>query len=951
MSSGNRYHAAALIRPVLVLFVLTITLPAPQAGGQESGQAADDTWDVTEGEKLFALDVFPVLRDKCFGCHSDAADPLQGGLNLQSRDAMLAGGDEYGDAIIEPGEAEYSALVAMIAREEVGYEMPPKEADRLSDTQVQAFAAWVDAGAPWPDEDRVQQIYERFAEGVTVRTSGGLADDWTQRKYKPEDLWAFQPLHRSFEHYSIDGFIDAKMRDRNVEPAPPADRRTLIRRVTFDLIGLPPSPREVDAFINDPADDDTALATLVNRLLESPHYGEQWGRHWLDVTRYADSSGFANDWERPNAWRFRDYVIRSFNDDKPYDQFVIEQLAGDEWADQLKQAGDLDEQRQAELLVAAGFLRMGPWEHTAMSVAKVTRQQYLDDVTDSVGQVFLAQPLQCCRCHDHKFDPIPTRDYYSIQATFATTQFAERKTAWIDEENRDGMSHDRRYHQQRREHNAQNLAEISKIKRRREAEWLADKGIPYPSMNAAKKAGVVDEDLLNQPFLTPEELGEERICRKWKMRFDWEMDRYEPYAFTVYSGTRGPGNQMNSRFKMPANAMKGPPPNSHILTGGDPFADGPAVSPGVLSALPGVVDETGTVVRQMPSSVKGRRLALARWIVDADNPLTPRVIVNRIWSYHFGRGIAGNPNNFGATGKKPTHPKLLNWLAVQFRDQGWSIKSLHRMIINSKAYRRSASHPSVALLAEADPNDELYARFLPRRLAAEEIRDAMLHVSGEWNPAVGGIPIRPDMNLEASLQPRMIMGTFAPSYVADPLPERRNRRSVYVHRTRGQRMPMMETFNQPGSETSCELRDQSNVTPQAFTLINSEETNDRALALADRVCRDVESDDRRAVIRRLFELTLQRPPSDEETEWSIAHWDRMIPWHQKTTVGRANRPEKVVREAIDENTGKPFQFTERLFAHDDYVPDLLPADVAADVRALADVALMILNTNEFMYVY
>ena len=271
--------------------------------------------------------------------------------------------------------------------------MPPKEADKLTEEQTWMIRDWINAGAPWPSEEDEAIIQEKYAEGVVVQTSGGLDDDWTNRRYEEENLWAYQaianpePPARSKRTHPVDAFIDDKLYDLGLSPAKLADRRKLIRRATFDLIGLPPTAEEVDAFLRDRSSDNKAFAKVVDRLLADPRYGEQWGRHWLDVVRYADSAGFSNDFERPAAWRYRDYVIRSFNEDKPFDQFVIEQVAGDEWAPE-----------NPDAILATGFLRMGPWEHTGMSVARITRQQFLDDVTDSVGQVFLSHPLQCARC-------------------------------------------------------------------------------------------------------------------------------------------------------------------------------------------------------------------------------------------------------------------------------------------------------------------------------------------------------------------------------------------------------------------------------------------------------------------------------------------------------------------------------------------------------------------------
>lgn len=902
----------------------------------------------TEGEKLFALKVQPLLKEKCFGCHSSEADELEGAFSIESRAKLLEGGDAYGDSVVTSGDADSSLLMGMISREEAGYEMPPKEAEKLTQEEIWAVRDWINAGAAWPDDATVAKIYDDYAEGVTVMTSGGLDESWTRRKYKAEDLWAFQPIRKEFavdlssHDNPVDAFIDARMQRVDVAPAPSANRITLIRRATFDLIGLPPTPVEIRNFVADPRSDKEAFAALVDRLLESPHYGEQWARHWLDVVRYSDSAGFANDWERPNAWRYRDYVVRSFNDDKPFNRFTLEQIAGDEIAKGNKK---LTEKQRAELLVATGFLRMGPWEHTSMSVAKITRQLFLDDITDSVGQVFLGQALQCCRCHDHKFDPIPTRDYYAVQAAFATTQFADVDTVWIDGENLSGMKDDRSYHQKKRASTKAMLDKLTAKRRQYEEDYFKERDMPYKTRAEAIKAGVNKDDLpVGSMFKLPEEFGRERIGRKWQGRFNWEFDRYKPIAMAVYNGKTKTPSTGSSRTKMPDNPMgRGVLEQTAILSGGDPFSPGEKVKPGVISAVPGALDVTLT------DKVNGRRTALANWITSPDNALTARVLVNRIWGFHFGRGIAGNANNFGATGKKPTHPELLDWLAVDFVRNDWSIKQLHRTIMNSDAYRRSTQHSDPKSLKQADPTGDSYAVFRPRRLEAEELRDAMLTVSGELNRTVGGIPVRPDMNLEAALQPRMIMGTFAPSYVPNPKPADRNRRSIYIHNLRGHRLPFMETFNQPGSEKSCELRDQSNITPQVFTLLNGQETSDRALALADRVLKSTKDDS--AAIERLFAVTLGRAPTADEVSATLAHWNAMTDVHTRLEPTPNEPPTTVVREAIDENTGKPFDFTEHLVAYEDYESDLQAHQVDARTRALGDVCLAILNSNEFIYIY
>ncbi|HEX4149824.1 MAG TPA: DUF1549 domain-containing protein, partial [Pirellulales bacterium] len=395
----------------------------------------------TNTERLFVRTVAPLLKEKCLACHGQGDDEPKGGLDLRSRAALLRGGDSGKPGAVA-GHPDESPILRAALRDDDEYSaMPPKDNDKLSEEQIAALRQWIAGDLPWPSEERLQELVASQSKwdvdgGVTVATSGGLSADWTNRRYKPENLWPYRPLAKPpvpavSGHAAgnpIDALIGAELARRQLPPAPPADRLTLIRRATFDLLGLPPTPAEVAAFINDPSPEREAFAKVIERLLASPHYGEQWGRHWLDVTRYADSSGFANDYERGNAWRYRDYVVRAFNTDKPYDQFVREQLAGDELAPD-----------NPEALVAVGFLRMGAWELTSMEVPKVARQRYLDDVTETVGQVFLAHQVQCARCHDHKFDPIPTRDYYRLQAVFATTQLAERPTPFLDCENRAGF--------------------------------------------------------------------------------------------------------------------------------------------------------------------------------------------------------------------------------------------------------------------------------------------------------------------------------------------------------------------------------------------------------------------------------------------------------------------------------------------------------------------------------
>jgi hypothetical protein len=821
--------------------------------------------------------------------------------------------------------------------------MPPKENDRLSREQTWAVRDWINAGAPWPDDEKIAAIVKAHeaeqSRLVRVATSGGLSDEWTDRRYDPKNLWAYQPLERLAvpavpgATHPIDAFINHRLTELGIEPAPRAERRELIRRATFDLLGLPPTPEDVERFVNDPAGDAEALARLVDRLLARPQYGERYGRHWLDVVRYADTAGFANDYERPNAWRYRDYVIRAFNEDKPYDRFVVEQLAGDEV--------DPDD---PEMLVATGFLRMGPWEHTGMSVFKVTRQQFLDDVTDAVGQVFLSHPLQCCRCHDHKFDPIPTRDYYGIQAVFATTQFADRDAAFLPEENTRHFAEGRAHLEQRIRRYRGELSRINEKEQAAERQWYVERGLEYAPRAEKVKAGVPEDQIAPKRVgLTSMDFGLERIARKYLERHEWELDRYRPIAYSVYSGATREARNVRGRLEMPSDPTRGGQlEQTAILSGGDPFSPTVPVEPGVLSALPAADGF------DVPTTPHGRRLALAEWIASPKNPLAARVIVNRVWQWHFGRGLAGNPNNFGAMGQKPSHPELLDWLAVWFMDHGWSVKRLNRLIMTSEAYARSSRHPRRELVEEKDTTGTSYAVFQPRRLTAEELRDAMLAVSGELNPEMGGVPVRPEMNREAALQPRQIMGTYAPAYQPSPTPAERNRRTVYAMTIRGQRDPFLEVFNQPGPESSCERREASTITPQVFTLFNGRATHDRALAMADRLLKETGSED--AAIQRAFRLAFGRDPSPGELAACVAHWQRMTAHHGHGEPEPQSPPTEVTRQAVDELSGETFEFTERLEAYADYVSDLKPWHTDARTRGLAEVCLVLMNANEFVYV-
>lgn len=927
-----------------LLLVALLLLPS-------SVRSAEKPLSKAEAERAFTLKILPLLKQKCLGCHGEKPDRLRGDYDVRTREALLKGGESEKAAIV-PGHPEKSPLYQAIQWKN-DLEMPPKENDRLDKEQIELIRRWIIAGAPWPDE-KTQAKYQKENwsllennDGVLVKTSGGLDDEWTYRRYKLDDIWAFQPVKRpgvpqGFRN-PIDAFIQSKLSDAKINSAPRANALTLIRRATYDLTGLPPTPKEIEQFLADSKrNPEKAWLALIDRLLKSPHYGEAWGQHWLDVVRYADTSGFSNDWERSNIWRYRDYVIRSFNNDKPYNQFILEQIAGDEW-----------KPNNPEMLVSVGYLRMGPWEHTPMSPYKVSRQLYLDDVVNNIGQTFLSTALRCCKCHDHKFDPLPTRDYYRIYAALSTTQLAERPAKFLPQESTKGFAESRK---EVEELLAFAAKERDKLYAKREAaakQWFKERG--------REKDYVGFQQRLRRPpkqnpprfvGLTTDEQGilkiREQDVRIWTRR----LERFQPMAQSVYSG--GELKQNSIKLRMPQkkweiyNSKK--LPESFIYAGGSVFSEKEPVTPGVLSGIriptqaENEKDQYG-----LPKTLAGRRLALAKWIANPKNPLTTRSIVNRVWQYHFGRGIAANPNNFGTTGKKPTHPKLLDWLASEFVEKGWSIKKLHRLIMTSQVYQQASQHPNREMLQKIDPNNDLWAVFEPRRLTAEELRDSMLAITGELNREAGGLPVRPEINLEVALAPRMLQFSIAPAWQPSRTPEQRNRRSIYTYQVRGLANPLLEVFNKPGSDESCERRDAPSVTPQVFAMMNSQAVTTRSLAMAQRLQQDTETPETQ--IERGYQLTVGKKPDAKLTAKLLRHYQSMVDYHRKHQPKNIDYPTKITRSLVEELSGDPFQYEELLNVYQNYVPHPQASEVSAETRALADVCLLLLNSNAFIFIY
>jgi len=926
--------AHGLLAVMAPVFVLTLLFSSPFGWGQERPLGKEDA------DRLFSVEVMPLLRQKCFACHGDKPQDLKGKLDLRSRAAMLKGGESEEPALVM-GKPKDSLLFQAVLWE--GLEMPPKENDRLTKQQIELLRQWITAGAPWPDVATQKKYREENwnqpenKDGLLVKTSGGLSQDWTYRRYRRENIWSLQPLVKApvpaGADNPVDAFVRARQQEAGVKSAPRADRLTLIRRATYDLTGLPPTTEEVRVFLADQSPQ--AWPRLIDRLLESPHYGERWGQHWLDVVRYADTAGFSNDYELSNFWRYRDYVIRAFNDDKPYNQFVLEQLAGDELAPDDPQA-----------IVATGFLRAGPWG-TAMIPQAIARQIYLDDLVNNVGEAFLSTALRCTKCHDHKFDPVPTRDYYRIYAAFAATQPAERPAAFGPQENRMAFIEEKQHVEKMLAFATQKKNALVAKREAAARKWYEEHELPYKNSQQRRR----DPDDKKPPrHVGLDYVDQGRLKVREQDEWIWtrRLERFQPLAQGVYNG---PDYKYNGRkLRIQAKIDKQWRPESKILMGGSLEAPGQAVTPGVLSATG--VPVAGAPEQDpfaLPTGLSGRRLALARWMTDPANPLTTRSIINRLWLYHFGKGIAGNPNNFGTTGKKPTHLPLLDWLASDFVENGWKIKRVHRLIMLSKTYQQSGTHPGRKQLDARDPNNELLAYFEPRRLTAEELRDSMLLVSGELTRRVGGLPAMPEINMEVALQPRMIQFSIAPAHQPSRTPWLRNRRTIYTYRVRGQADPFLEVFDRPNPNTSCEMRNAPSVTPQVFTLLNSDMVTDRAIAFA--LMLEKQTDEVAKQINRAFLRSYGRLPTGSQRESLLGYYREMVEHHEKVKPQPVPYPTRITRSLVEELTGRPFKYEEVLPVFENYMADRKPWDVAARTRALADVCQLLFNSNEFMYVY
>jgi hypothetical protein len=723
------------------------------------------------------------------------------------------------------------------------------------------------------------------------------------------NFWAFRPVakpavpavkDKQWVKTPIDAFILAKLEEKNLKTNPPTDRLTLLRRATIDITGLQPTPEQIQQFLNDKSPD--AWEKVVDRLLASPAYGERWGRHWLDVVRYADSNGFKADETRPNIWRYRDYVIQSLNEDKPYDRFVKEQIAGDELY-----PGDPD------ALVAMGFNRH--WiDETNAAALYPRRQETLDDMTTVTGVAFLGLTFGCARCHDHKFDPILQKDYYRLQAFFANTSFGDGPIPLKDPE-------------QRRKYEEQKAAYDEKTK-----DIRAEMAKLVEPLRTSKIQGGIktfEQDVQAAILLDPSQRTpmQQMMYHTAEPRITFDE---EPDARTLrqLKGDAGKRYQELKKQLAEFDSLKPAPlpqaqfmtdigpvaPPTYILRGGNLDVKGEEVQPGFLT----IVDPAEPKITGLPNST-GRRRVLAAWLTDPKNPLPARVMVNRIWHYHFGRGIVATPGDFGMMGARPTHPELLDYLASKFVEDGWSMKKLHRAILLSNTYQQSSEFNEAS--AKADPDDKLLWRYQRRRMEAEAVRDSMLQISGLLNTKMGGPGVFPP--LPAGVATELSATAAAGGWRKEKDGPENDRRSVYIFVRRNLRYPMLQEFDSANTFESCDFRKNTVTAPQSLDLMNNDLMIVWAQGFAGRVLNDAGMTPQ-AQVDRAFRMAYGRPASAEERKMAADFLAKQAP---------------IMSARLADEKSKP------------PLPANLPAGTdPARAAAFVDLAQMLLSSNEFLYI-
>ena len=762
--------------------------------------------------------VLPILEASCFECHGPESE-LKGGLFLGNREGILEGG-ESGPAV-DTDAFENSLFIDAINYG--SYEMPPDS--QLPDDEIAILTAWVKAGAVIPKDSEFERPEIEHSNPAT------LVNEETK------NYWAFRPVAnppvpqvRNTGRVSnpIDNFILQKLEAADLSPASPAEKQKLIRRAYYDLTGLPPSVDDIDAFVND--ESDHAFEKVIDRLLDSPQYGERWGRHWLDLVRYAESNSYERDGTKPFIWRYRDYVIKSFNEDKPYTQFIKEQLAGDEF-----------EPPTPDSIVATGYYRLGIWDDEPVS-QKQALYDDLDDILLTTSQVFLGLTMNCARCHDHKIDPLPQKDYYSFLAFFSGFRRYGVRSHPSVEDNSIGP-----------------IAVNAQDRDRNNARKALDRELGEQD----RKINNVNRRL--QQLMTPPEKEDFKavevrvdIARKYVGK-GLSKKIVTDYTAAVQRrkeilDTRPPEVAQALIVKEVGKT----PRETFILVRGNANVEGAKVEP----AFPSVLSPPDPVIRTPTmTESSGRRTALANWIASDKNQLTARVMVNRIWQHHFGRGIVGSSNNFGNIGDRPTHPKLLDWLATRFMQGGWKLKSMHKLIMLSSAYQMSSQSSEKELAA--DPANNLYWRFNMRRLSSEELRDSVHAANGSLNLKMGGpsiYPIIPKEVLAGQSRPGAGWGNSSE--------QERARRAVYIFIKRSLVEPLMADFDFADVDSTCPVRFVTTQPTQALSLLNSEFMNRQAAVFAEFLKKEVGADSAKQVSLGLTRVT-QRRPSQTEIERGV----------------------------------------------------------------------------------
>lgn len=747
-------------------------------------------------DQSLAQSALPILNKHCVACHGTAR---MSALGVDSREGLLKGGNR-GPAIV-PGNSAASLLIKAVRREGE-LKMPPGDSS-LSAVEIKLLADWVDAGASWRENssDMVSPQWWSFKQPVRPAVPEVSGRGWIRNP--------------------IDAFILAKLTDGGLEPKPDADKVTLARRAFFDLHGLPPGPEDIRRFVEDRSGD--AFERLVDRLLESDRYGERWGRYWLDLVRYADTSGFETDHFYTTAWRYRDYVIESFNRDKPFTEFVREQIAADElWPTDTDLEGTLnlpeDKRQNIYRRIGTSLFTLGAFPIEYTYYGDLYRAEWSAEAVDLIGAAFLGLSLECARCHDHKSDPITQRDYYRLTAFFAGSVETEIPLGSL-------------YDVQTSTRSFPLLEHARAWKRMAKRSRGADEHQKRELLESLGRAYLAAPD----PLPTAKVLGHESSV-----------------------------------------------PTTYVLAHGDHRRRGERVEPGFPAAIGA---GRGRPALQAETFPPKRRAALAEWLASPDNPLVARVMVNRVWQHHFGAGIVRTPNDYGRHGDRPTHPDLLDWLAVEFAARGWSLKQMHKLIMLSSTYRTSSLASERDL--EVDPDNRYLARMNRRRLDADAIRDSVLSVSGRLNLKMGGVGVIPPLTKEEILAARM-----PHLWPAHPDPAEHARRSIYLQVKRSMFLPMLQIFDAPDTSQSCARRESSTVAPQALAMMNSDFMLGEARTFAARLRRETGGD----------------PESQVNMGWQLA-------------LGRM--PNAAERLTAIEFLGR---------------------------NSLADLCLLLFNTNEFIYV-